>query len=178
MLQLLIQLLTQPCQFIGIAQLFGVSLFVVQARVGAIHSLIVGVGSLAPRLWPARTIIAFRCRGIVVRLSSFIVCGVAFHFLWVGTQHAVLFGLALARTVLLLVLLAGLFAAFFAFLGLVLGVGVGFGLCEIERCQKLARGARVRRLVVLRTVHLRKRGVRRVAQRIAPHIKDTPRRLG
>ena len=68
MLQLLIELLAQPRQLVRIAQLFGVDLLVVQARVGTIDRLVVGVRPFAPRLRTAGPVVAFCDRGILVRI--------------------------------------------------------------------------------------------------------------
>src|SRR6202007_54027 len=90
MLQLLIELLAQASQFIRIAQLLGVSLFVVHTSVSTVGRFIVGVWTLATRLRTARPIIAFSDGGLLIRLGTFVVGRVAFHFLRIGAEHAVL----------------------------------------------------------------------------------------
>ena len=186
MLQLLIQLLAQPRQFVGVAQFLGVDFFVERAGIGAIgRPRASGSAAFAPRLRAAGPVVALGDRGFLLGIRAVVVGGFAFHFLRVGAEHGFRFGFGLTFAVLGVVLLAGLFAAVLTVLGVVVGFGLDLGLRQIQRRQQFSRGAGERVLVVLRVGHFGQRGVGVIAQRVAPHDQDRaaplpapPRRTG
>ena len=135
MLQLLVQLLTQAGQFVGVAQILGVDFLVIQSGIGPVDGVAVGVRTFAARLRAARAIVTFRDGGFFLGIGAVIVGGLAVQFLGLGAEHGVRFGFGLAFAVVGRVLLAGLFAAVFPVFGAVIGVGVDFGFGQVQGCQ-------------------------------------------
>ncbi len=171
MLQLLVELLAQPDQLVGIAQILGRDFLIVQAGVGAIGGAIVGGGAFPPWLRAAGAVVAFGDGGFVFRFLAGVVGGFAFHFLRLGAEGAFLVGLGLAFALFGVVLFAGLFAALFAFLVLVVGLGVSLGFGEFHRGEQLARGAGEGALVFLGAAKFGERLLDGGVHALAPQVE-------
>ena len=144
-LQLLVELLAQTAEFIGVAQVFGVHLFIKRPRISPVDRVAVGVGALTPRLWAAGPVIALGDGGFFLGLRAVIVGGLAFHFLGLRAEHGVLFGFGLAFAVLGVVLRAGLLAAIVAVFRIVVWFGIDLGFREVQGGEQLpGRGGRTR----------------------------------
>ena len=174
MLQLLIELLAEPRQLVGVAQVLGVHLFVVLACVGAIDCLVVRVRAFAPGLGAAGTVVALGHGGVFLGVGAIVVGGLALHFLGLGAEHGFLFRFRFAVAVLGIVLRTGLFAAVVAVLGIVVRFGIDLGFRQVERRQQLSRRAGEGCLVVLSVGHLRQRLVGGVAQGVTPQVQHAP----
>src|SRR5271165_2871382 len=157
MLQLLIELLPQTAQFIRVAQIFGVDFLVERSRIGAIHGIAVGVGTLAPRPRTAGTVAAVRDDGLFLGLRSVIVGGFAFDFLGLRGEHRILFGRGRAFAVPGIILRSGLLSGIVAVLGIIIRFGLGLGFGQVHRGQQLPRGSGEGGLIVLHTDHFGKR---------------------
>ena len=93
MLQLLIELLAETSELVWIAQLLCIDLFVVGASVSTIGRFIIRVRPFAPRLRATRPVIPFGHGSLFLGLRPVIVGGFTLHFLGLGAEHRVLFGL-------------------------------------------------------------------------------------
>ena len=175
---MLIQLLAQTGEFVGVAEVFRGDFFVVLAGVRLVDGFAVRVGTLAPGLRAAGAVVAFRDGGFFLGFRSVVVGRFAFHFFGLRAEHGFGFGLRLSVAILGVILLAGLLAAVLAVLGVIVLVSLGLGFRQLQRSQQFAGGARERLLVAFGGAHFRQCLIGAVAQRIAPHIQDALRRLG
>ena len=108
-LQLLVELLAEAGEFVGVAEVFGGDLLVESAGVGAVVAFGVVIGAVAARLRAGGLSSPSAPLALVVGGFAGLVLGVfAFHFLGRRREHAVLLGLLLA----------------FVFGGIVLGTGL------------------------------------------------------
>ena len=131
MLQLLVELLPQPGEFIGVAEVLGVHFLVELPRIGAIDSVAVRVRPFPPRLRTAGTVVALGNRGLFLGFRAVIVGRLAFHLLGLGAEHGILFRFRLAFTVLGVVLGARLLSAVVAVLGIVVRFGIDLGFRQV-----------------------------------------------
>ena len=104
MLELLVELLPQAGQFVGVAEFFGFDFLVELAGVGAVDRVVVRVRAFAAGLRAAGTVVTLGDGGFFFGFRAVVVGGFAFHFLGLGTEHGVLFGFGLAFAVLGVVL--------------------------------------------------------------------------
>src|SRR5271165_2301276 len=176
MLKLLIELLAQPRQLVGIAQILGRHLLVEDTGIGAIDMLGIRQRPFAARLRATGPVLALGRRGILLRLIGAVVFGgLAFHLLGLRAEHRLRFGLRLAFALLRVVLLAGLLAAILVVVGVVVGLGLALRFGQIHRRQQLARRTGEGVLVVERATHLDQRTIRVLAQRVAPLLEHALR---
>src|SRR5690242_16098893 len=96
MLQLLIELLAQSGQFVGITKILGIHLLVELSCIGAVAGLVVGIGPFASRLRATGAIIAFRDSRLLFGVRAVLLGRIALHLFRLRAQHAFGFGLRLS----------------------------------------------------------------------------------
>ncbi len=170
-LQLLVELLAQAGELVGVAEVFGGDFLVVLPRVGTIGGAVIGIRAFAPRLRATGAVVTLRDGGLVFQLLAGVVGCVAFHLLRLGTEGTLLLGFRLAFALFRIVLFAGLFAALFAVLLLVIGFRIGLGFGELHRGKQLARGAGEGALVVLGAAEFAERVLDIGSQPVAPEVQ-------
>ena len=177
MLQLLVKLLAQAGEFLGVAEILGLDFLIELAGEEFVGVFVVRQRLFPARLRAARLVIAFGGGGVFFAfLTAFVVAGLAFHFLGLGAEHGFRFAFRLAFAVLGIVLRAGLLAAVLAVLVFVL-IGVNLGFREIHRREQLAGGAGKRGLVLARLHHFLQGGIGGIAQGFAPQVQHFLRRF-
>ena len=170
MLQLLVELLPQPAQLLGVAEVIGLDHLVEIAGEGAVLAAVIDLRDVAALLRAAGLVVTLGARTFLLGFLGFLVGRLAFHAFGLGARHGFLFlrlGLALAGLVLLGLVVAAL-VAFVILLGFRLHLRLG----QVERGEELAGGAGVAVLAVGGGDELGHRGLGAFVQRAAPLFED------